>query len=111
MVCEWGMSSDIGAVSYGQEDEPIFMGRELARHKMYSEETAGRIDAAVKKILDGACGKALALLERNRAQLLSLAERLFESETLSDSEIRSLLGFLPLAPAAGGRQYQAGETR
>ncbi len=49
MVCEWGMSSDIGAVSYGQEDEPIFMGRELARHKMYSEETASRIDAAVKK--------------------------------------------------------------
>ncbi len=48
------------------------------------------------------CGKALALLERNRAQLLSLAERLFESETLSDSEIRSLLGFQPLAPAVAG---------
>lgn len=54
MVCEWGMSDEIGPVSYGQDEEPIFMGKEIARHKGYSEYTAHQIDSAVKNILEKA---------------------------------------------------------
>lgn len=93
MVCEWGMSDEVGAVSYGQEDEPIFMGKEIARHKDYSEYTAHQIDTAVKKILLEAKNKALEILTEHRDQLDLLAKELLEKETLDDSQIRSLLGF------------------
>lgn len=92
MVCEWGMSQDVGPVSYGQEDEPIFMGRDIARHKMFSEETARRIDSSVSDILNGACDKAQQILKKNRNQLDALTSALVEKETMSDSEIRELLG-------------------
>lgn len=92
MVCEWGMSQDVGPVSYGQEDEPIFMGRDIARHKMFSEETARRIDSSVSDILNGACDKAQQILQKNRNQLDALTSALVEKETMSDSEIRELLG-------------------
>lgn len=92
MVCEWGMSQDVGPVSYGQEDEPIFMGRDIARHKMFSEETARRIDSSVSDILNGACDKAQQILQKNRNQLEALTSALVEKETMSDSEIRELLG-------------------
>lgn len=92
MVCEWGMSQDVGPVSYGQEDEPIFMGRDIARHKMFSEETARKIDSSVSDILNGACDKAQQILQKNRNQLDALTSALVEKETMSDSEIRELLG-------------------
>ncbi len=92
MVCEWGMSSDIGPVSYGQEDEPIFMGRDIARHKMFSEETAKKIDIAVSSVLDAACKKAYAILAEHRDQLDMLTSALMERETMSDEEIRKMFG-------------------
>ena len=95
MVCQWGMDVTIGAVSYGQEDEPIFMGRELNRHKTYSEEMARKIDEAVEKILRTAKERALSILENHRDQLDALAKALMEKETLCDAEIRELLGFSP----------------
>ncbi len=95
MVCQWGMDVNIGAVSYGQEDEPIFMGRELNRHKTYSEEMARKIDEAVEKILRTAKERALSILENHRDQLDALAKALMEKETLCDAEIRELLGFSP----------------
>jgi cell division protease FtsH len=91
MVCEWGMADDLGPVSYGQEDEPIFLAREIARHKDYSEDTARRIDGAVKHILDAALNNAKAILEANREKLEALAEALIRQETLADNEVRSLL--------------------
>jgi cell division protease FtsH len=93
MVCEWGMSEDLGPVTYGQKDEPIFLGKEIARHKDYSDETALRIDTAIIRILDGARSAAEKLLSENRASLEKLAAALLEKETLIDDEIRSLLGF------------------
>ena len=54
MVCEWGMAEQMGPVAYGQEEEPIFIGKEIAQHKDYSENTAMRIDEAIKKILESA---------------------------------------------------------
>jgi cell division protease FtsH len=107
MVCEWGMSSDIGPIAFGQEDEPIFLGKEIARHRDYSEGTAQAIDAAVHKIIDEALCDVRNILTTHRDQLECLADALVERETLDDDEIRALFGFPPrqgsgTAPAGGG---------
>ena len=93
MVCEWGMSENVGAVSFGQEDEPIFMGRDIARHKSFSEDTSRKIDEAVKEILDNAKKQAYENINNHRNLLDTLAKALVENETLSDEEIRALPGF------------------
>jgi cell division protease FtsH len=93
MVCEWGMADEMGPVTYGQEEEPIFLGKEIARHKDYSEDTAQRIDTAVKRILDENRRKAEEILELRKPELEKLADALLSRETLVDDEIRSLLGF------------------
>jgi cell division protease FtsH len=93
MVCEWGMAEELGPVTYGQEDEPIFLGKEIARHKDYSEDTARRIDTAIKEILDKAKSRAEEILNTHKKKLERLADVLLEQETLVDEEIRSLLGF------------------
>jgi cell division protease FtsH len=95
MVCEWGMAEELGPVAYGQEDEPIFLGKEIARHKDYSEDTAQCIDRAVKAILDAAREKAGEILRGNKKKLEKLAEALINRETLIDEEVRQLLGFPP----------------
>jgi cell division protease FtsH len=95
MVCEWGMAEELGPVAYGQEDEPIFLGKEIARHKDYSEETARRIDRAVGEILDGARAQAESILESRRAELEKLADALLARETLVDDEVRVILGLPP----------------
>ena len=100
MVCEWGMADEMGPVTYGQEDEPIFLGKEIARHKDYSEETAQRIDRAVKRILDEARQNAEEILVSHKPELEKLAEALLVRETLVDDEIRLLLGFPPRENAA-----------
>ncbi|HUX14632.1 MAG TPA: ATP-dependent zinc metalloprotease FtsH [Spirochaetia bacterium] len=92
MVCEWGMS-DVGPIAFGQEDEPIFIGKEIARHKDYSEQTAQDIDGAVHNILDSCYREAEQILRDHVDQLHSLAKALVEKETLTDEEVRGLLGF------------------
>jgi cell division protease FtsH len=101
MVCEWGMSDELGPVTYGQKEEPIFLGKEIARHKDYSDETARSIDAAVTRILSEGSALAEKTLAENRASLELLAGELLEKETLADGEIRSLLG-LPDRKSADG---------
>jgi cell division protease FtsH len=93
MVCEWGMAYDMGPVAYGAEDEPIFIGKEIAQHKDYSEDTAMRIDIAIKRILESALERVTAILTEHRDQLEKLADELVSRETLEDSDVRSLLGF------------------
>jgi len=95
MVCEWGMADEMGPVTYGQEDEPIFLGKEIARHKDYSEDTAQRIDRAIKRILDEGRVQAEEILGSHKEELEKLAEALLVRETLVDEEVRSLLGFPP----------------
>jgi cell division protease FtsH len=95
MVCEWGMAEELGPVAYGQEDEPIFLGKEIARHKDYSEDTAHRIDQAVKDILDRARNSAQDILASHRLELEKLADALLTRETMEDDEIRELLGLPP----------------
>jgi cell division protease FtsH len=101
MVCEWGMAEELGPVTYGQEEEPIFLGKEIARHKDYSEETAKRIDGAVKKILEKSVTTAQAILERHKTELTNLADALLARETLVDEEVRNILGLPPKAEKTG----------
>jgi cell division protease FtsH len=93
MVTEWGMSPELGFISFGQEDEPIFIGKEIAQHKDYSEDTARRIDGEVKKILDESLEETRSILTAHADQLELLTDTLVQKETLEDSEIRKLLGF------------------
>ncbi|MCL1814813.1 MAG: ATP-dependent zinc metalloprotease FtsH [Treponema sp.] len=95
MVCEWGMAEELGPVTYGQEDEPIFLGKEIARHKDYSEETAKCIDMAIKKILEEAVNTARNILESRKTELEKLADALLARETLVDEEVRTLFGLPP----------------
>jgi cell division protease FtsH len=95
MVCEWGMSEKLGPVAYGAEDEPIFIGKEIAQHKDYSEDTAMRIDEAVQSFMERAVKRAQDILTEHRDQLERLAEELIVKETLLDSDIRALFGFPP----------------
>ncbi|GHV43528.1 hypothetical protein AGMMS49546_25400 [Spirochaetia bacterium] len=95
MVCEWGMAAEIGPIAYGQEDEPIFIGKEIARHKDYSEDTARQIDKAVKEILDRCRQAAQSILEAHKQELEKLADELMARETLVDDEVRAILGIAP----------------
>ena len=95
MVCEWGMADELGPVAYGQEDEPIFLGKEIARHKDYSEETARRIDQAVREILERARVQAEGIVSARRDGLEAIADALLDRETLSDEEVREILKLPP----------------
>ncbi|MBB6479017.1 ATP-dependent zinc metalloprotease FtsH [Spirochaeta isovalerica] len=91
MVCDWGMSAELGPVSYGQNDEPIFIGKEIAQHKDYSDQTASLIDREIKRILQSSLDEVRTLLKKHRDELERLTEILLEKETLDDKEIRELL--------------------
>jgi len=91
MVCEWGMSEEIGPLSYGKKEEQIFLGREIAQHQDYSENTAMQIDKEVKKVVMAAYAEATKLLEENRDDLILVAEALLEYETLDGNEVKAVL--------------------
>jgi len=82
MVCEWGMSEELGPLAYGKKEEQIFLGREIAQHRDYSEETARRIDSAVKNIIIEANNKVTSMLQEHRASLDAIASALLEKETI-----------------------------
>jgi cell division protease FtsH len=92
MVCEWGMADELGPIAYGQEDEPIFLGKEIARHKDYSEDTAQRIDKAIRGILDRSRSNAQNIIESRKNEIKELADALLARETLVDEEVRKILG-------------------
>ncbi len=91
MVTEWGMSEKLGPLTFGKKDEQIFLGREIAKHKDYSEKTAIDIDEEVKRIVIEAYNKAKNLLIENRDILETVAKALLEKETLDSAEIDSLI--------------------
>jgi cell division protease FtsH len=82
MVCEWGMSDDLGAMTYGKKEEQIFLGKEIGHNKDYSEDTARLIDIAVRKFIDEAMETVTNLLEENKDILTLMAEELLERETI-----------------------------
>ena len=91
MVCEWGMSDKLGPLAFGQKDEQIFLGREFAQHRDYSEETARLIDSEIRSIVTGSYEKAKNILQQNLAALHQLASALLEKEVLDGNQIDSIL--------------------
>jgi cell division protease FtsH len=92
MVCNWGMSDDLGMVLYGEEDGYVFLGKEMGRNnRSYSEQTAQRIDAEVKKIIDEGYNIAADIIQSNRDKLQMIAEALLEHETLDGSQVEDIV--------------------
>jgi len=91
MVCEWGMSEKLGPLTFGKKGEEIFLGREIARHRDYSEETARLIDAEVKRFVEEAEEEASRILKEHMEALKKLAETLLEKEVLDGAEIKRIV--------------------
>jgi len=91
MVCEWGMSDKMGPVSFGKKDEQIFLGREMATHKNYSEATAVEIDTEIRRIVDSNYARVKQLLTDNIDSLHKISLALIEKENLSGSEVDEIL--------------------
>jgi cell division protease FtsH len=85
MVCEWGMS-ELGPLSFGKKEEQIFLGREIAQHRDYSEETAIRIDEEVKRIISTATAGRAPLSKQHSNALVRVAEALLEREVLDGAK-------------------------
>ncbi len=92
MVCEWGMSETMGPLAYGKKEEQIFLGREFATHKDYSEDTAKRIDQEVTKIVSSSYERAKQLLIDHMDILNKIASELLEKEVLNTAELDAIVG-------------------
>src|SRR5438309_2126039 len=91
MVCEWGMSDELGPLTFGKKDEEIFLGREIATRRDYSEEIALKIDSEVKRLVTENYERAKRMLRDNMAALKALAEALLEKEVLEAAEIDQII--------------------
>ena len=92
MVCEWGMSETMGPLAYGKKEEQIFLGREFATHKDYSEDTAKRIDQEVTQIVSSSYERAKQLLIDHMDLLNKIASELLEKEVLNTAELDAIVG-------------------
>ena len=95
IVCEYGMSDDLGPLAYGKREEQIFLGREISQHRDYSEETARNIDKEVKGIVMSAYNTTYELVKENIDTLHAIANALLEKETLDARDIDKIMGIKP----------------
>ena len=103
MVCEYGMSN-LGPLTYGKKEEQIFLGREIAQHRDFSEETAKQIDAEVRLKVDEAYKSAYSILDGRQEVMHRMATALLERETLDAADIRMIIDgqeLPPLKPSGG----------
>jgi cell division protease FtsH len=98
MVCEWGMSSSMGPLTFGKKEEQIFLGREISQHQDYSEETALKIDQEVKRIVTDNYTRAMEVISEHKPQILAMAEALLQRESLDADQVRRIVAGLPLEP-------------
>src|SRR2546425_1174327 len=91
MVCEWGMSEQMGMVEYGEHEDYVFLGRDISRQRDYSEATAQEIDREVRKLCADAYARAKELILKNRDKLEAIAKALLEFETLDGAQIREIM--------------------
>ena len=91
MVCEWGMSDAMGPLTFGKKEEQIFLGREIAQHQDYSEDTAIRIDHEIKRFVTTNYERARGVLEKHKPALLRIAEELLAREVLDAEQVRRIL--------------------
>jgi cell division protease FtsH len=109
MVCEWGMSR-LGPLSFGKKEEQIFLGREIAQHRDYSEDTAVKIDDEVRRLVDEGYRRASTIIEEHSDALVRIAEALLEREVLDGSEIKQLIEGTPL-PAYHASKSDGGDKQ
>jgi cell division protease FtsH len=91
MVCEWGMSDAMGPLTFGKKEEQIFLGREIAQHQDYSEDTAIRIDHEIKRFVTSNYERAHGILEEHKPSLLRIAEELLAREVLDAEQVRRIV--------------------
>ncbi len=91
MVCSWGMSEELGMVEYGESEGEVFLARDMAKSKNYSEETAKKVDQEIKRFIDNAYKSATEMLTEHRDKLDLIAKSLIEYETLSGDHVRELM--------------------
>ena len=91
MVCEWGMSEKVGPITFGKGEEQVFLGKEISKHKDYSEETAVEIDGEIRSIVTNNYNKAKKLLEDNIDLLHKLSELLLDKEVIDGKELEKLV--------------------
>jgi len=104
MVCEWGMSDAMGPLTFGKKEEQIFLGREIAQHQDYSEDTALKIDQEVKRFVTDNYAKAQTILTEHKQRVVEMADALLVRETLDADQVRRICAGLPLeehVPSAG----------
>ena len=111
MVCEWGMSEEFGPMALGKKDDEVFLGRDMAHIKDYSDETAKLIDLEVKRILGDAYNRAKTILQDNLELLHSLSLALIDRETLNGEEVRMIINGETLAPAQNGAKAAPAPAR
>ncbi|MEI6644896.1 MAG: ATP-dependent zinc metalloprotease FtsH [bacterium] len=95
MVCSFGMADTFGFQSFGDNQEPLFLGREISRSKTYSEETSQKIDKEVSRLVEDSWARAQAIITENKNQLERLVETLIERETMDGREVEALLNAKP----------------
>lgn len=111
MVCEWGMSEKLGPLSYGAKEEEIFLGREIQKHRDYSERTAIEIDDEIRAIVTNAMNRAEKILRDNINLLHKLSLELLEREILDSEEIEAIIRGEELPPVKrNGNGGSAEET-
>ena len=98
MVCEWGMSSNMGPLTFGKKEEQIFLGREIAQHQDYSEDTAQRIDKEVKRIVTDNYARAQELITAHKQHILDMADALLQRESLDGDQVRRIVAGQALDP-------------
>jgi cell division protease FtsH len=96
MVCEWGMSDAMGPLTFGKKEEQIFLGREIAQHQDYSEDTALKIDQEVKRFVTDNYQRSHRILSENKDTLVKIADALLAREVLDADQVRRLAAGLPL---------------
>jgi cell division protease FtsH len=96
MVCEWGMSDVMGPLTFGKKEEQIFLGREIAQHQDYSEETAIRIDQEIKRIVTDNYERARRLLTDQKNTLVRIAEELLTREVLDGDQVKRITQGQPI---------------
>jgi cell division protease FtsH len=91
MVCEWGMSDMMGPLTFGKKEEQIFLGREIAQHQDYSEDTALKIDQEVRRFVTGNYERARKLLTEYKEKLVVMADALLAREVLDAEQVRRIV--------------------
>ena len=110
MVTKWGLSEELGPITYAEEEEEVFLGRSVSQHKNVSDDTARKIDEVVRTILDKAYARTTAILTENLDKLHKMAEALMLYETIDVSQIDAIMEGREPPPPAGWTKTEKGEV-